>query len=51
MSVRELAHCNCQFITIVVDTKISHLGMRSRKAGNRFVSLMQAKPPIGKACQ
>jgi hypothetical protein len=51
MPVRELAHCNCQFITIVVDTKISHLGMRRRKAGNGSVSLIEAKSPIGKACQ
>jgi hypothetical protein len=40
MTVRELANRNCQFITIVVDAKISHLGMRSRKACNWFLPLM-----------
>ena len=49
MPVRQLANRNCQFITIVVNAKISHLGMRSRKACDWFLPFMQAKPPVGKA--
>jgi hypothetical protein len=40
MSMRQLAHKNCQFVTIVIDAQVADLGMRSGKACNRVLSLV-----------